>query len=347
MTTSPYPSVLADEKALDDWMTRPSEALISFVATLKGPVIVLGAGGKMGPSLCVLLKRAAEATEVPLRVLAVSRFSKPQTRLWLDERGVETVACDLMDRAAVAALPDAEHVLYLVGLKFGTQSDPSTTWAINALVPPAVVERYAGKRIVALSSGNVYPMVPITSKGSLETDPLTPLGEYPNACVARERIFQYCSQQTDTPGVLVRLNYAVDLRYGVLVDLAQKIATGQPVDVTMGYLNCIWQRDANDMIIRALGLADIPMQPLNLTGTETLSVRTLAERLATHMGRSVTLVGQEAPSALLNDASRAAAALGPPETPLDTVLQWTADWVVSNKPTLNKPTRFEVRDGQY
>lgn len=347
MTQAPYPPFLADEHVLDDWMTRPSDALVSFVATLQGPVIVLGAGGKMGPSLCVLLKRAAEAAGSSLRVLAVSRFSQLNARQWLDKRGVQTIACDLMDRTAVAALPDAEQVLYLVGLKFGTQSDPSKTWAINALVPPMVVERYAGKRIVALSSGNVYPLVPVASGGSVETDPLTPLGEYPNACVARERIFQYCSEQTVTPGVLVRLNYAVDLRYGVLVDLAQKIAAGQPIDVTMGYLNCIWQRDANDMIIRAFDLATTPMRPLNLTGAETLSVRTLAEQLATHMGRRVTLVGEEATSALLNDASQAIAALGPPEMPLATVLQWTANWVLADKPLLNKPTRFEVRDGHY
>lgn len=342
-----YPPFLANQHELDDWMTRPSEALVDFIATVQGPLVVLGAGGKMGPSLCVLVKRAADAAGVTVPVLAVSRFTKLHTRTWLEARGVQTIAADLMDRAAVAQLPEAEQVLYLVGLKFGTQNDPARTWAINTLVPPLIVERYAGKRIVALSTGNVYPFVPVASGGSVETDALTPVGEYANACVARERIFQYCSQQTNTPGVLVRLNYATDLRYGVLVDIAQKIAVGQPIDLTMGYFNCIWQRDANDMIVRALALAETPMVPLNLTGPTTLSVRHVAERLGELMDRRITFIGKEASSALLNNAAHAIATLGSPETPLDVVLRWTAHWILDDRPTLNKPTHFDVRDGKY
>lgn len=341
-----YPAHLPDLTSLDDWMSRPSDALVAFVSTLAGPLVVLGAGGKMGPSLCWLAKRAADAANRQLDVVAVSRFSDASTRVWLEERGVHTQVCDLLT-GDLSALPDAENVLYLVGLKFGTRQAPARTWAINTLVPARVTARYAGSRIVALSSGNVYPMVPVDSGGSTESAPLTPLGEYPNACVARERLFQYGSETHGTPGVLIRLNYATDLRYGVLVDLAQKIVAGQPVDVTMGYLNCIWQRDANDAVIRSLELSETPMRPLNLTGTERLSVRQLALRLGARMNRPVEIAGEEAPTALLSDVTQMVQQLGVPETPLDVVLRWTADWVARDQPTLGKPTKFEVRDGQY
>lgn len=346
MRIPPLPSRLTSEAELDDWMTRPSEALINFVATLRGPLVVLGAGGKMGPSLCVLARRAAEAAGHDLEVVAVSRFTDAAARSWLEAQGVRTLPCDLLaDRLGV--LPDAENVVYLVGLKFGTGQAPARTWAVNALVPARVTERYAGARVVALSSGNVYPLVPVASGGSAETDPLTPLGEYANACVARERIFQFGSERHGVPGVLVRLNYATDLRYGVLVDVAQTIAAGRPVDVTMGYLNCIWQRDANDAALRALALAETPMRPLNVTGTERLAVRALAERLGGLMRLPVEVVGEEAPTALLSDTTRMVEALGPPQTPLDAVLRWTADWVGAGRATLGKPTNFEVRDGRY
>lgn len=341
-----HPTALPDADALDDWMSRPSDALTAFVATLRGPLVVLGAGGKMGPSLCALVRRAADAAGHALDVVAISRFSDPGARAWLEARGVRTLACDLMTDD-LRALPDAENVLYLVGLKFGTQQAPAQTWAVNTLIPARVTERYAGARVVALSSGNVYPLVPVGAGGSAEGDPLTPLGEYPNACVARERLFQYGSERHGAPGVLVRLNYATDLRYGVLVDLAQQIAAGRPVDVTMGFLNCIWQRDANDAVVRALALAETPMRPLNLTGVERLSVRRLAEALAQRMGRPVEIVGEEAPTALLSDVSQMVETLGAPATPLDAVLDWTAAWVGRGGPTLGKPTHFEVRDGQY
>lgn len=341
-----FPPALPDIATLDDWMSRPSDALTEFVTTLRGPLVVLGAGGKMGPSLCRLARRAAEATGTDLEVVAVSRFSDAKARASLEAHGVRTLSADLMTDDLIA-LPDAENVVYLVGLKFGTQQAPARTWAVNTLVPARVAERYAGARIVALSSGNVYPLVPATSGGSVETDPLTPVGEYANACVARERIFEFVSERDGTPGVTVRLNYATDLRYGVLVDLAQRIAAGQPIDATTGFLNCIWQRDANDAVLRALALAEAPMRPLNLTGTERLSVRDLARRLGALMNKPVEIVGDEAPTALLSDVSAMVEALGAPETPLDVVLRWTAGWVTSGGPTLGKPTHFEVRDGQY
>lgn len=343
----PLPLSLRTEAALDDALTRPSNALTQFVAGLRGPLVVLGAGGKMGPTLCVLARRAGEAAGNDLEVVAVSRFSDSAARVWLEERGVQTQSCDLMDRTALANLPDAENVLYLVGLKFGTQQAPARTWAVNTLIPAQVTERYAGSRIVALSSGNVYPLTPVARGGSVETDPLTPLGEYANACVARERIFQYGSERYGAPGVLVRLNYAVEPRYGVLVDLAKKILAREAIDVTMGYLNLIGQRDANDMILRALDLAETPMRPLNLTGAAILSIRELAERLGEALDRPVEIVGVEAETALLSNPAEAIAALGAPPTTLDLLLRWTADWVQSGGATLDKPTHFEVRDGQY
>ena len=347
MNDEPLPYLIHTEAELDAVMTHPTAALTAFVRTLRGPLVVLGAGGKMGPSLCVQARRAADEAGHNLDVIAVSRFTNMAVREWLDARGVRTLAHDLMDRVAWADLPDAENVIYLVGLKFGTQQDPARTWAVNTLIPSYAAERYARSRLVALSTGNVYPMTPVGGGGSVETDALTPPGEYANACVARERLFQYHAEQNGTPVALIRLNYALDLRYGVLVDIAQKIHAGQPVDVTMGHLNCIWQGDANAMIVRALALAECPPRPLNVTGPATRSVRDLAQRLGALMDRPVQITGTEAETALLSNAAEACAALGLPPTPLDTVLRWTAHWIQKGGPTLNKPAHFDVRDGRF
>jgi len=347
MAADVLPDIIHSEAELDEVMTRPTEALKTFIGTVRGPLVVLGAGGKMGPSLCVRARRAAEAVGHDLEVIAVSRFTDTAARAALEARGIRTRACDLMDRTAIASLPDAENVIYLVGLKFGTRQDPARTWAVNTLIPAYAAARYAGSRLVALSSGNVYPLVPIHSGGADETQALTPLGEYANACVARERIFEYEARQHGTRVVLFRLNYAVGLRYGVLVDIARKVYAGTPVDVTMGYLNCIWQGDANDMVLRTLDRVDTPPRPLNVTGPGVLSVRALAEQLGRLMGRPALITGEEAATALLSNSSAACAALGVPPTPLDTVLRWTAHWVQHNGPTLGKPTHFDVRDGGY
>ncbi|MEZ4699481.1 MAG: NAD-dependent epimerase/dehydratase family protein [Rhodothermales bacterium] len=339
--------LIDSEVALDEALTRPSQALIRFISTIPSPLVVLGAGGKMGPTLCVMAKRAAEAARHRLVVVAVSRFSDEASRMWLEERGVRTIPCDVLDREAVGRLPDAGHVVYLVGMKFGTKQNPSLTWAINTLAPAIAVERYAGARVVALSTGNVYPFVDAGSAGATEEIPLAPIGEYANACLGRERIYRYASERFQTPLASVRLNYAVELRYGVLVDLAQRIARGEPVDLTMGYLNCIWQRDANDMILRSFPLAGLPAAPVNLTGTATLSVRHLAQRLGALMDLPVAFAGSEAPTALLNDARKTAALLGEPETALESMLSWTANWVKSGGTTHGKPTHFQVRDGGF
>jgi hypothetical protein len=341
------PRVIDDETQLDELLTQPRAELVECIRQVRSPLLVLGAGGKMGPTLAVLARRAATMAGHDLRVLAVSRFTNRPAREWLESRGVGTIACDLFEREAVAKLPDASDVIYLVGLKFGTTQNPALTWAANTIIPTLVAERFPRARMVALSTGNVYPLVPLARGGATEAHPLTPLGEYANAAVARERLFEFHAQRHRTPMVLIRLNYAVELRYGVLRDLAQKVWTGEPVDVTQGYFNCIWQGDANDRIVRALGLAAHPPLPLNLTGPDVLSVRAVCTRLAELMGRSPQFSGTESSTALLNDPARACAFLGPPPTPLEDILRWTAHWVTHGGPSLNKPTHFEVRDGRY
>jgi nucleoside-diphosphate-sugar epimerase len=341
------PELIETEDALDEVMTRPTPALIDSIRTLTSPLVILGAGGKMGPTLAVLARRAADTAGHPLDIVAVSRFSDARKRQWLEARQVRTIACDLMVRDAFASLPDADNVTYLVGLKFGTAQNPATTWASNTLVPAYASERYETARITALSTGNVYPLAPIHSAGLSEADPLTPTGEYANSCVARERIFEYFSRRTGTRMAIIRLSYALDLRYGVLVDIARKVYAGQPVDVTMGYLNCIWQGDANDLIIRSLGLASSPPMALNLTGSSAVSVRDVAQRFGELMDRPVEFTGKEAPTALLSSTAHLRMTLGEPATPLDLVIRWTAHWIANNGRLLDKPTHFEIRDGVY
>jgi dTDP-4-dehydrorhamnose reductase len=344
---TPPATAIDTEEALDDHLTTPRPELIAFVQTLRSPLVVLGAGGKMGPTLAVLARRAAQAAGHPLDVLAVSRFTDDGPRRWLETRGVRTMRLDLLQRDEVARLPEASHVIYLVGCKFGTKQNPSRTWAINTLVPAYVAERYPRAALVALSTGNVYPLVPAPGPGSQETDRLTPLGEYANAAVARERVFEHFSERNGTALALIRLNYAVELRYGVLVDIARKVFAGEPVDVTMGSFNCIWQGDANDMILRSLAHVQSAPRVLNLTGRECLSVREVALRFGELLGRPVQIAGTEAGTALLSNPSQACALLGAPPTPLDQVLRWTADWLKHGGRLYDKPTHFETRDGQY
>ncbi|HVU14032.1 MAG TPA: NAD(P)-dependent oxidoreductase, partial [Phototrophicaceae bacterium] len=331
----------------DEVLTRPQPALIEFVKTLTSPLVILGASGKMGPTLAVLARRAAEAAGHKLDVIAVSRFSDARSRDWLEVRGVRTLACDLFERESLKTLPDSDNVIYMVGLKFGTSSNPALTWAANTLLPANAAERYPQARIAALSTGNVYPLASVASGGWTESAALTPLGEYANSAIARERIFEYQSARHGTPITILRLSYALDLRYGVLVDIAQKVFAGQPVDLTSGYLNCIWQGDANAMVIRALALASSPPTTLNLTGSEVVSVREVAVRFSELMGRSVQFTGHEAETALLSKTTLLRERLGSPTVPLDMVIHWTAQWIMHGGALLNKPTHFEVRDGAY
>ena len=340
------PKIVSEEQ-LDDLLTSPRAHLVEFIRTVQSPLLILGGGGKMGPSLAVLARRAADAAGHPLRIISVSRFSDPSVATWLEDHGVGTISLDLMSRDSYQRLPDAENILYLVGLKFGTSSNPSLTWATNTLAPSFTCERYPNAKIVALSSGNVYQVSSIHGPGALETDTLEPLGEYSNSCVARERIFEYYSEKNGTPAALIRLSYAVDLRYGVLVDIAKNVFNGNRISLANGYLNCIWQGDANEMIIRALGLTGIPPYPINLTGTTWYSVRELALQFAERMGKEVHFDGVEAETALLSNTVRLLEKLGSPPTTMDQMIDWTADWVMAGGRSLDKPTHFEVRDGKY
>jgi nucleoside-diphosphate-sugar epimerase len=346
-STFVLPQIIANEAQLEDVLSQPSRPLVEFITQVRSPLLILGAGGKMGPSLAALARRAAAEAGHRLRVVAVSRFQDAAARRSLESRDIETIPCDLFDREAVAGLPDAVDIIYLVGVKFGTSQNPSLTWAANTLIPTHVAERFPAARIVALSTGNVYPLVPVSSGGATEDTPLTPVGEYANSAVARERLFEFHSQQRGTRVVLVRLNYALDLRYGVVHDLARRVWSGEAVDLANGYVNCIWQGDANDAILRALSLAASPPLPLNLTGPQMLRVRTVAAQLAELMAKPVKFSGRESDLALLNNPARACQLLGPPPTPLETVMRWTAQWIKQGGASWNKPTHFEVSDGRY
>ena len=335
------------EAQLEDVLTRPSQSLIGFIRTLASPLLILGAGGKMGPSLAALVKRAAEAAGHHLEVIAVSRFSDPNLVARLQGCGIKTVSADLLEQRSVHDLPDSANILYLVGLKFGTAQNPSATWAINTIVPTRVSERYRKARIVALSTGNVYPFSDVSHGGSLETDGLTPLGEYANAAIGRERIFEFHSRSNQTPMALLRLFYAVELRYGVLVDLARKVHQGAPIDLANGSFNCIWQADANEMIVRALSLTTSPPSVWNLCRPEVVSVRAVANRFGELLGRAPQFKGQESSSALLGNSNPLCSQLGTPTTTLEPMVGWIAHWVERGGRDLGKPTHFEERDGRY
>lgn len=341
-------SAPADEPALEERLSRPDRRAIDALARCPGDVVVLGAGGKMGPSLARMLRRASDAAgDTGRRIHAVARWSSPEAERLVAESGVETVRCDLLDRAPLAALPDAPNVVFMAGQKFGTTDAPYRTWAMNALVPALCAERYPDARTVVFSTGNVYPLSRADGPGSREADPLTPLGEYANSCVARERLYEHASVTRGTPVATLRLNYAVDLRYGVLVDVARRVWTGEPVDVTMGWVNVVWQGDANALAIAALAEASSPPFVVNLTGPERLRVRDVAEDLGHLLGRAPVIVGEEAGDALLSDTSRLHQSLGAPEVPYDTLVRWVAEWIARGGRLLAKPTGFERRDGRY
>jgi nucleoside-diphosphate-sugar epimerase len=327
--------------------TEPAEELKTVLKSIQGPLVVLGAGGKMGPTLCVLVKRTLESMEVHWPVIAVSRFSSKHQKKWLESQGVQTHVADLLDQGACALLPDAAAVIYLVGLKFGTTENPELTWAVNTLIPTWVCQRYAGKRMVALSTGNVYPMSHIQRGGSLETDSLTPSGEYANAAVARERLLGYGASVHGIRMSILRLNYALDLRYGVIVDIAKQVLEDQAVDLSLGYFNAIWQRDANISIIRSLDLTGSVPTTWNLTGDLTLSVRDVAEEIARHAGKKCKFVGVESEEALLSNASHIWERIPTILTPISQVIAWTVGWLTSKGPTYDKPTHFQVQDGKY
>ena len=341
--------VLNDEAELEARLARPGEALVADLARTDGDLLILGVGGKMGPSLAMLARNALDAAGQPRRrVIGVARFSEAAVQERLQRAGVETIAADLLAPGALERLPDAPHVIYMAARKFGSTGDEPLTWAMNTYLPGRVAERYAASRIVAFSSGNVYPLTAVSAGGSVESDPVGPVGEYAQSVLGRERLFQHFSALHKTPGVLLRLNYATELRYGVLVDVARKVLAGTPVNLTMGHVNVIWQGDANAVALRALHDCKAPTQPLNLTGPELISVRRLALDFAEALGvPQPTFEGTEAPTALLNNATRCMERYGAPQVSLRQMIAWVAHWVQHGGKTLAKPTKFEVRDGRF
>ena len=332
-----------DERQLEALLSTPEDATRETLERLPGDIAVLGAGGKMGPTLAMMLKRAVPDR----RVYAVSRFSDPAVESRLQQAGVDVVRADLLDESVLRSLPDVPIVLHLVGMKFGATGQQPLTWALNVHVPALVAQRYPNARIVALSTGNVYPLVRLDGGGSVEDDMPDPVGEYAQSCLGRERMFAYFSDRHGTAVTLVRLNYANEPRYGIIVDLTLKILQGEPVDVTMGAVNLIWQGDANNTIVRALSLAASPPTILNVTGPETVHIRDLARRIGGVLDREPIFTGAEAETALLSNASRCFEEFGRPSTSLDEMVERIAGWVSAGRRVLGKPTKYGVRDGRF
>lgn len=340
------PDVILTEAERETALTTPSDALIRQMKGMAGTLMIVGAGGKMGPTLAVLAARAVADSGSKLKIIAVSRFSDPAQKEWLQARNISTISADLLNDGEVRELPDADFVVSLAGKKFGTSVDPSETWAVNCLASASVCKRFRGSSIVALSTGNVYPVVPLDSGGSNEDDALIATGEYSAAAIGRERVLQYFASHQKVKIAIVRLNYAVDMVYGVLMDIGRKVMEGEPIDLQMGYLNCIWQGDANEAVLRLLSQAQSPANVYNLSGP-LLSVKKIALEFGDHLKITPQFSGVEKNGALLTNSSKLNRLLGEPATPISTVIKWTAQWLKNNGRSLGKPTKFEVSDGKY
>ena len=332
-----------DESGLEDILSGPTDATRNVLANLSGDVVVLGAGGKMGPTLAMMLRKASTGRNI----YAVSRFSDKAARARIERAGIKTVEIDLLDESQYSKLPDAENVFFLAGMKFGSSGNQPLTWAMNSFVPALAARHYKDSRTVVFSTGNVYPLVDIESGGATEETVPGPIGEYAQSCLGRERLFEYFSELHGTPVTIIRLNYANEPRYGIIVDLTTKILNDEPIDLSMGAVNLIWQRDANDYIIRAITLAKSPAAILNVAGPDTLPVRRLAEQIGRELGREPRFVSQETQSALLSNASYCVNTFGRPQMTVEQMVSMIAKWVASGKKTLNKPTKYDVRDGKF
>lgn len=332
---------------LEDRLSEPTAGDVAAMSALDGDILILGAAGKMGPSLAKLARRSIAKSGVKKRVIAVSRFSDSQVRIDLEKAGLETITSDLLRPGALAELPDIENVIFMAARKFGTSGSEHLTWAMNTFLPGLVAERYRSSRIVAFSTGNVYGLQPVSAGGATETTPVAPEGEYAQSALGRERMFEYGSSQWGTQVVLLRLNYAVELRYGVLIDIATAVFNGRPVDLKMGYANVIWQCDANSACLRSLAHCQSPPQILNITGPELLSVRHIAEQFGQRFSVKPMFNGRESDAAILSNAAKAHALFGTPSTSADQLIEWTAHWITRGGALLNKPTHFEVQDGKF
>ncbi|MEW6238329.1 MAG: epimerase [Candidatus Omnitrophota bacterium] len=342
-----YPPVIETEEELEEILSRPDAGVIDALSRLDGDLILLGAGGKMGPTLALMARRAFVAAGTDKRVIGVSRFSEPGLRERLERNGVETIAGDLLDREFLGQLPEARNVIFMAGRKFGSTGQEWLTWAMNVYLPGLAAERFRHSRIAAFSTGNVYPLVAPASGGSVETDVPAPIGEYAQSCLGRERIFQHFSQLHKTPGVLLRLNYAVEMRYGALMDIAKKVYEQTPIPLAMGYVNVIWQGDANRWALRSLSLCETPFRILNIAGPEIVSIRWLAQRFGDKFAKNPIFHGEEAETALLNNPAQAVNLFGTPSVSIERIIGWAAHWILSNGPMYDKPTHYEQRDGKF
>jgi nucleoside-diphosphate-sugar epimerase len=338
---------IQDVTQLEEILSEPTLGVVHALGNLTGDILVLGVGGKMGPTLARMAKRASGKARVRRRVMGVSRFSTSTLENKLHAWGIETTRCDLLDPKSLQALPDAENVIFMAGMKFGSRGREWTTWAINTFLPGLIAGRYRDSRIAVFSTGNVYGLSPVSKGGSLEEDELNPSGEYAMSCVGRERIFEHFSRANGTKMTILRLNYASELRYGVLHDIAQRVNSGQAVSLSMGYLNTIWQADASAMSLQSLAVAASPPNVINITGPELLSVHAIAKKFGEAMGKHVHFEGREASDALLSNAGKAHKLFGSPEISAEQIIQWVTDWVKRNGTTFEKPTHFEERAGHF
>jgi len=338
---------IRDTEHLDLLLSDPPDYVVEAMRSVEGDVLVLGVGGKMGPTLALMAKRASVRARVNRRVIGVARFSEPSARRALDDAGIETLRGDLLNEREIEQLPDASNVVFMAGRKFGSTGLESLTWAMNTHVPALVARRFRNSRIAVFSTGNVYGLSAVGRGGSKETDLPRPVGEYAMSCLGRERIFEYFSGRYDTRIAILRLNYAIEMRYGVVADLARRVAANEPIDLTMGYFNAIWQGDANAMALASLKHASSPPLVINIAGPEELSVRAVSTTLGGLLGRPVSFTGNESADALLSNGERGWSLFGRPRVAIGQSVEWTADWTRRGGTTLEKPTHFESRDGSF
>jgi len=342
-----YPEKIENVEQLEELLSRPGDEVIELFSRLDGDIMFLGVSGKIGQSLALMARRACDKAGVKKRIIGVSLFESKEQQNKIEKSGIETIHGDLLDTKFTNTLPTPKNVFYLAGMKFGSIDNLAMTWAVNSYLPAIVADHFRQSRIVAFSTGCVYPLVPVVSGGSKESDPPVAIGEYAQSCLGRERMFEYGSNKHNTEVALIRLNYSVEMRYGVLVDIAVKVKNNLPVDLAMGYFNVIWQGDMNNYVLLSLEQAKSPAKVLNITGPEILSVREVAIQFGKLWGLTPDLVNKEAPTALLSNSEQAFGLFGRPKVPIDQVIKWIASWLLEEKGLLGKPTHFEVRDGKY